>query len=158
MFKSWVHEGGISSPLIAAWGDRVANPGGLFHDPAHVIDIVPTMMDLAGASYAATRNGKPLTPLAGRSFAPALRGQRLQARAVTGWEHQGQRALRQGGWKLVAKHNQPWELYDLAADRTELNDLSAKEPDRLRGMVKLYEAWARQTGVEPWDKINRPQG
>ncbi len=158
MFKSWVHEGGISSPLIAAWGDRVANPGGLFHDPAHVIDIVPTMMDLAGASYPATRNGKPLTPLAGRSFAPALRGQRLQARAITGWEHQGQRALRQGDWKLVAKHNQPWELYDLAASRTEVNDLSAKEPDRLRGMVKLYEAWARQTGVEPWDKINRPQG
>jgi arylsulfatase A-like enzyme len=154
MFKSWVHEGGIASPLIAAWGDRVANPGSLVHDPAHVIDIVPTMMDLGGARYPSERGGKPLTPLAGRSFAAALRGQRIPARAVTGWEHQGTRALRQGDLKIVAKHRQPWELYDLAEDRTELNDIAAKDPNRLEGMRRMYEAWARQCGVEPWDKVN----
>ncbi|MCL4841509.1 MAG: arylsulfatase [Bryobacteraceae bacterium] len=157
MFKSWVHEGGISSPLIAAWGNQIANPGSLYHHPAHVIDIVPTMLDLAGAQYPSQRNGAPLTPLAGRSFAPALRGQPLRARAVTGWEHQGHRALRQGSLKIVAKHNQPWEMYDMAEDRTELNNLAQKDPDRLRGMVKMYEHWARQCGVEPWDKVNPPK-
>lgn len=157
MFKSWIHEGGISSPLIASWGTRVANPGGLHHDPAHLTDLLPTMLDLGGASYPVSRNGVRLTPLPGRSLAPALRGQRLPARASIGWEHQGHRALRQGDWKLVAKHGQPWELYDLAADRTELNDLAAKDPDRLRGMRRMYEEWARQCGVEPWDRINRPR-
>lgn len=157
MFKSWVHEGGIASPLIAAWGNRVANPGGLCHDPAHVIDIVPTMLDLADASYPAQRNGRQLVPLAGRSFAPALRGQRVPARAVTGWEHQGHRALRQGDWKIVAKNGQPWELYDLASDRTELRDLAAAEPDRLRGMQQMYAHWAAQCGVEPWERINPPR-
>jgi arylsulfatase len=150
MFKSWVHEGGIASPLIAAWGDRIPEPGGLFHDPAQVIDILPTMMDLAGAPAAGR--------FAGRSFAPALRGQRLQARAVTGWEHQGHRALRQGAWKLVSKHGQPWELYNLEEDRTELNDLAAKEPERLAGMRRMYEEWARECGVEPWEKVNAPRG
>jgi hypothetical protein len=154
MFKSWVHEGGIASPLIAAWGDRIANPGSLVHDPAHVIDIVPTMMDLGGARYPSERGGKPLTPLAGRSFAAALRGQRIPARAVTGWEHQGTPRPPQGDLKIVAKHRQPWELYDLAEDRTELNDIAAKDPNRLEGMRRMYEAWARQCGVEPWDKIN----
>lgn len=153
MFKSWVHEGGISSPLIAAWGGGIPNPGSLAHEPAHVIDIVPTMMDLAGARYPSERGGTPLTPLAGRSFAAALRGQRVPARAVTGWEHQGTRALRQGDLKIVAKHGRPWELYNLAEDRTELNDLASKDPARLDGMRRMYEAWARQCGVEPWERV-----
>jgi arylsulfatase A-like enzyme len=73
------------------------------------------------------------------------------------WEHEGNRAVRQGRWKLVSRHPGNWELYDMEADRTETNDVAARHPDRVREMAALYEKWAARCGVEPWEKVRPPK-
>ena len=151
-YKSWVHEGGISSPLIAAWGGRVASPGRLESTPAHVTDIAPTLYDLAGAPYLKGR-----TPPEGRTLGPVLRGRKPAPRPLIAWEHQGHRAIREGDWKLVARHREPWELYNLSSDRTELKDLASSEAARGAGMQKRFLEWAERCGVLPWDKVNAPR-
>ncbi len=117
--KMWVHEGGISTPLIAAWGSKLKG-GSLHHGQGHVIDLMPTLAELGGARYPA---GK--TPLEGRSLVAAMCGGPKQERPPLFWEHEGNRAVRDGAWKLVSAHNGPWELYDMEADRTEATDLAA---------------------------------
>ena len=99
MYKHWVHEGGISTPLIAHWPAVIQQRGGLYHQPAHVVDIMATVLDVAQAPYPKTRNGQPVTPLAGRSFLPALQGRKWEGHDALYWEHEGNRAVRQGKWK-----------------------------------------------------------
>ncbi|QDV35242.1 arylsulfatase [Tautonia plasticadhaerens] len=148
-FKISVHEGGIASPLIAHWPAGIARTGEIDHQPGHVIDLMPTCLDLAGAEYPAERSGLPTIPLEGRSLAPAFSGAPIDREALF-WEHQGNRAVRVGDWKLVASKGQPWELYDLEADRTELVDLAAERPDTVAELSGRWEAWADRCGVEPW--------
>jgi arylsulfatase len=147
-YKHWVHEGGISTPLIAHWPAGIAARGEIRRDPSHLIDIMATCVDLAGAEYPAGS-----TPLAGKSLVPVFAGKPIERDALY-WEHEGNRAIRVGDWKLVAKHKAPWELYDMQADRTELHDLAAKMPERVRELSAKWDAWADRAGVLPYPPIS----
>jgi arylsulfatase len=94
-------------------------------------------------------------PLEGRSLAPLFTGGQIQREAIY-WEHEGNRAVRAGDWKLVADHGRPWELYNIAQDRSEQHDLSGQEPERVRKLAALWEAYAQRANVKPWDEV-RPQ-
>jgi arylsulfatase len=153
--KARVHEGGIATPLIAFWPARIAARGGLTHEPGHVIDILPTCLDAAGARYPPERDGPPVTPLEGRSLLPLLEGRAREGHAAIFWEHQGNRAVRRGKWKLVALHGRAWELYDIEADRTELHDLARERPDLVRELEALHAAWSERCGVLPWRRRAR---
>ena len=148
-YKHWVHEGGIATPLIVHWPERVADRGALRHQPGHVIDIMATCVDAARAAYPAQHEGRPIRPPEGKSLAPAFAGRSIDRDALF-WEHEGNRAVRKGKWKLVSKHRGEWELYDLEADRTELNDLAGKAVGTVAELTGLYEAWAVRCGVKPW--------
>lgn len=146
-YKSWTHEGGIATPLIVYWQGGLQEPGRLIHEPGHVIDLMATSLDLAGVPYPESRNGHTITPVEGKSLLPVLQGEA----AATGslyWEHFGARAIRQGNMKLVAgKDGLPWELYDLEADRNELQDLAASYPDTVQAMATAWQTWADRVGV-----------
>ncbi len=151
-YKHWQHEGGISTPLIAHWPAGIAREryGKLAAHPAHLIDLMATCVDLAGAKYPSEFNGHPIQPMEGVSLAPAFRGEPLNRRQPIFWEHEGNRAIRVGDWKLVSKHPGGWELYDIADDRTEMHDLAAQQPERVQAMAAHWDAWARRVGVLPW--------
>ncbi|MBM3851626.1 MAG: arylsulfatase [Verrucomicrobia bacterium] len=159
-YKHWVHEGGISTPLIAHWpaGMKAGSGGGreagsLVHEPAHLIDLMATCVDLGGAEYPMTFGGQAITPREGRSLKPLFTAPAQPLAASPRplfWEHEGNKALRLGQWKLVAKHKQPWELYDLEADRTEQRNLAAAQPERLRAMAAQWQSWADRVGVVSW--------
>jgi arylsulfatase len=153
LYKHWVHEGGISTPLIARWPAQIKRHGTLTREPGHLIDMMATCLDVAGAKYPATRKGQPVTPLEGKSLRPAFTGGRIAQREGIFWEHEGNRAIRQGNWKLVSRHPDRWELYDLAADRSELTNLAEKDPKRVEQMTASYEKWAARAQVEPWAKV-----
>lgn len=151
-YKHWEHEGGISTPLIAHWpaGIPAARHGSLEPQPAHLIDVMATCVALAGATYPTEFSGNKIQSMEGISLAPALAGEPLHRPQPLFWEHEGNRAIRTGDWKLVSKHRGAWELYDMAADRTEMRNLAAQEPERVREMTTQWEAWAKRVGVLPW--------
>ena len=136
--KTWVHEGGISTPLIAHWPDGIKAKGELRHSPGHVIDIVPTILELAGVEKPKSWKGVPIPKTPGKSLVPSFLDDRVIPRESIWWMHAGNRAIRQGNFKLVAAKNDPWALYDLSKDRAESNDLSKKMP-KLKS--KLENLW-----------------
>ncbi|MDO8541074.1 MAG: arylsulfatase [Opitutaceae bacterium] len=150
-YKHWVHEGGISTPLIVHWpkGIPATRKGQFEQQPGHVIDLMATCVDLAGASYPARHHGNAIKPMEGVSLRPAFAGQPLARRGPLFWEHESNRAIRDGKWKLVAKEGQPWELYDMENDRTEMHDLAAKEPARVKELAAKWDAWAARANVLP---------
>jgi arylsulfatase len=137
--KSWVHEGGVASPLIVHWPRGIAARGELRHAPGHFVDIVPTILDLAGADAAPDWQGRDYPPFAGVSLAAAFRENCDIDREYIFFRHIGHRALRVGRWKLVAVHRGRWELYDMESDRSELHNLAAQHPDRVKDMAALWE-------------------
>jgi arylsulfatase len=143
-YKHWVHEGGISTPLIAHWPNGFPAKGELRNQPGHLIDIMATVKDIARAKYPAHA-----TPLAGKSLVDAFWNKPIEREALY-WEHEGNRAVRQGDWKLVAKHQGDWELYNIAKDRVESNNLAAKHPDKIKELAAMYAVWAKRSQVEPW--------
>lgn len=158
-YKHWEHEGGISTPLIAHWpaGMKTGRQGEeergrLVTTPAHLIDIMATCVDLAGVTYPQQHNGNPIQPMEGVSLKPLLvsSSPSLPVSRSLFWEHEGNRAIRTGDWKLVSKHPGGWELYNIAADRTEMHDLAAQLPDRVKKMAAHWDAWAKRVGVMPW--------
>jgi arylsulfatase len=150
-YKHWVHEGGIATPLIAHWPAKIRRRGELEHQPGHLIDIMATCVDVAGVSYPTDEQGQKITPLEGVSLMPALQGRPLNRPDAIYWEHEGNRAMRDGKWKLVAKGPRGrWELYDMQTDRTETRDLAGQFPDRVTQMAERWEAWARRANVLPW--------
>ncbi|WP_114853145.1 arylsulfatase [Brachybacterium sp. YJGR34] len=155
-YKHWVHEGGISTPLIAHWPAGLGRPGDLCRVPAQLVDIVPTLLEASGAEYPAQREEHAVPPPEGTSLLPLLRGESTEHGPLL-WEHEGNRAVRSGRWKLVRKHAHPWELYDLEADRTELHDLAAENPDLVAALAAVSEQWARRVGVIDRDRILRAQ-
>jgi len=158
-FKSWVHEGGISTPLVVHWPSGIPEPG-IRHAPVHFIDILPTLAELAGAPIPAERDGVALTPVEGESFLPSfVRSEWRRARPL--WlEHEGNRALRDESWKLVSRHPGQWELYNMENDRTEAKDLADQESARLKHMVDAWALTAARVGIRPdlsgiWDGVAR---
>jgi arylsulfatase len=150
-YKHWVHEGGISTPLIAHWPEVIKDGGHLRHQPGHLIDIMATCVDAAGATYPSLYKGQDILPVEGKSLLPALiKNESVQREAIY-WEHEGNRAIRRNKWKLVAKGRKgKWELYDVEADRSELHDLSDQQPERVKEMAVMWQAYAERTGVIPW--------
>jgi arylsulfatase A-like enzyme len=146
-FKSFVHEGGIATPLIVSWPGRLAHA--VTHEQGHIIDLMPTFLALAGAEAPTRFNGQPVQPLEGRSLLPLLDGG-TRPEVMYGWEHEGNRAVRQGSWKLVSRFPQAWELYDMRTDRLETRDLASEMPARVAELSRLYDEWAVRVGVKPW--------
>ncbi len=155
-YKHWVHEGGISTPFIAYWPRVIETGGTITHEVGHLIDVMATCLDVAGAGYPRDYKGEEITPLEGKSLLPVFEGRGRPGHKALFWEHEGNRAVRQGKWKLVAANGGPWELYDLEADRTELNNLAAERPEKVSELKALYEAWATRCGVLPWP-IEKPK-
>lgn len=149
-YKMETHEGGISSPLIVHWPKGIGRGGEFERQPGHVIDLLPTCLELADAKEERDGGDAALLPLEGVSLVPAFRGERAQRSDALYWEHEGNRAIRSGDWKLVAGHRQGWELYDLASDRTELHNLAAEKPQKVRELRSQWEAWGARVGVQPW--------
>lgn len=154
LFKHWAHQGGVATPLIASW-PRVITQASITDQPGHVIDLMATCLDVAGSSYPATFQNRALTPIEGKSLVPIFQGKTRTAHDALFWEHEGNRAVRQGKWKLVAEHGRAWELYDLDTDRTELNNRADAEPRVVEELTRRYEAWAKRVGVEPWEEIKK---
>ncbi|WP_327590707.1 arylsulfatase [Nonomuraea sp. NBC_00507] len=148
-FKRWVHEGGISTPFIVSWPARIVRPG-VVHEPAHFIDIFATCLDAAGAAYPTEFGGHEITPLEGESFLPLIDGRPWSRARPLFFEHEGNRAVRHGRWKLVNAYGSDWELYDMAEDRTELHDLASVNRPQVTRMAGMYEEWARRCGARPW--------
>jgi arylsulfatase A-like enzyme len=135
LHKSWVNEGGIASPLIVHWPNGIQDRNQLRHDPCHFVDVVPTLVDLAGGD--ARPQGGP--PLAGRSIAPAFQKDGAAPRDFLYFNHNNNRALRAGDWKLIATgQGGPWELYDLATDRSEQHNVAAANAQRVAQMAKVW--------------------
>ena len=151
-YKHWEHEGGISTPLIAHWPQGIAESrnGKLEAQPSHLIDIMATCVDLGGGAYPKELNGNAIQPMEGVSLKPAFQGEPLNRPQPIFWEHEGNRAIRIGDWKLVSKHRGGWELYDMTTDRTEMNNLAATQLDRVNDMSAQWDAWAKRVGVAPW--------
>lgn len=150
LYKQNQHEGGISSPLIVHWPKGLATePGALDRSPAHLIDFVPTCLELAGAAYPEQIGGRRMDPLQGRSLAPAFRGETMSADRQLYFHFGTDRALRQGKWKLVSAKQGRWELYDMEADRTETRDLAAVQPERVASMAKEWHRVAREVDRLP---------
>jgi arylsulfatase A-like enzyme len=152
LYKHWIHEGGIATPLIAHWPRGIAERGGIRHTPGYLPDIMATLLDVTGLAYPQHWPGRDLAPLEGTSLAPVFERE-LDSRPPMFWEHEGNAAVRAGQWKLVRKYPGDWELYDMDADRTELTDLAAQHPERVREMAAQYDEWAKRCGVLPRDRI-----
>ena len=141
--KTWVHEGGISTPLIVRWPKGIAARGELRHTPGHVIDIVPTILDVAGGKPFKSWQDQPVPVAPGQSFTSAFVKDAPQPGRMIWWLHEGNRALRVGDWKIVAAGKDArWELYNLKVDRAESKNLAGQMPEKVRELAAL---WTRQT-------------
>ena len=140
--KTWVHEGGISTPLIVNWPAGITTKGELRNTPAHVIDFVPTVLDLLDIEKPKTWQGEPIPEAPGKSLVPAFAKDETIVRESLWWLHEGNKAIRVGDWKLVAAEGDAWALYDLKTDRAEQHDLVAKMPEKVKELDGL---WQKQT-------------
>lgn len=152
LYKHWIHEGGISTPLIVHWPEGIDDKGGLRHVPGQLPDIMATVLEITGAAYPNSYKGNEILPPEGVSLVPSFKGDYEREQPLF-WEHEGNAAVRVGKWKLVREYPKPWELYDMELDRTETNDLAAQHPDKVKEMIALYEDWAKRCGVIPREKI-----
>ncbi len=155
-YKHWVHEGGISTPLIAHWPKGIKGRNRWFRTPSHLIDLMATCVDLGKAAYPGEKDGNKIIPMEGISLRPAFDGRDLVRDKPIYFEHEGNRAVRDGKWKLVAKGvGGKWELYDMEKDRTEMHDLTGEHPEVVSKMATQYEQWANERGVVPFGSWNR---
>jgi arylsulfatase len=136
--KTWVHEGGISTPLIVHWPAGIEARGELRHTPGHMIDIVPTILDVLDIEKPLKWEGEPIPAAPGKSLAAAFAKDVTIERGLLWWLHEGNRAIRVGDWKLVAAKDTPWELYDLRTDRAESHDLATAQPEKAKELEALW--------------------
>lgn len=157
-YKHFDHEGGIATPMIAHWPAGITARGELRQQVGHIIDIMPTCLAAAGATYPNERNGQTVSALEGSSLLPAFANKPL-ARDALYWEHEGNAAIRVGDWKLVRQgRNGVWELYNIKTDRTELHNLAAAEPARVQELTAKWDAWAERAKVKPFPNEGKKAG
>ena len=149
-FKRWIHEGGVSTPFIVHWPSRITRGSIVDNVPMSITDIAATVYDAIGASYPTEYAGNEITPLEGESITSIFDGKEWAREKPVAVEHEGNRGIRIGDWKLVAEWDGPWELYNIPEDRTEQHDYADSEPERADSMLKEYEAWAERCGVLLW--------
>ena len=146
-FKNFSYEGGINTPLIACWPGEIQR-GTISRYPGHFIDIMPTLVELAGAAYPEHYGGMEITPMQGESFLPALLGNKEARVKPLFWEWQDGQAVREGVWKLVRDGMEaPWELYDMVADPTETQNLAASNPEEVARLSEMFTRWKAETSV-----------
>lgn len=150
LFKHYVHEGGISTPLIAHWPNGISQARTV-HEPCHVVDVLPTILAATGGKPLSELGGHPIQPLQGHSFLDLFAGKDWAREAPIYFEHEGNCAIRQGNFKLVKKHGCAWELYDMDVDRTELTDLAGKNAPLEADLLKRFEDWGQKQGVLDWN-------
>jgi arylsulfatase len=157
-YKHFNHEGGISTPLIVHWPAGFKSHGEFRQQPGHLVDVMATCVDVAGAKYPEKYQGHTIQPMEGRSLVPAFANKPIQRDALY-WEHEGNAAIRIGDWKLVRLGREgAWELYNLNADRTEQHDLAAEQTDRVKSMAARWEAWAERANVKPYPPVAAAEG
>ena len=151
-YKKYVHEGGIATPLVVHWPNRIKRSEKKQHAVGHVIDIMPTCLEAAGASYPESFRGHEVKPLDGKSLIPVLTTEKSTPRTLF-WEHEGNRAVRDGNWKMVCRHSYDWELYDMKGDRTETSNLAKQHPEIIERLREKYDQWAAASDVEDWARM-----
>lgn len=137
--KTWVHEGGISTPLVIHWPQGIKAKNQLRHMPSHVIDVVPTILELTGATAPAKWKDEPVPKRPGQSLVKSFQEDPPEPREELWWLHEENKALRAGNWKIVAAKGDPWELYDLKTDRGETKNLAAEQPERVKTLAARWE-------------------
>ena len=149
-YKHFTHEGGISTPLIVHWPAKVSRHGELESTPGHLVDLMATAVDVAGAKYPTKfHGGKRIKPMEGVSLVPTFTGKPIEREAIY-WEHEGNRAIRSGDYKLVAKGaKSKWQLYNIAADRSEQHDLAEQKPQLAKKLADMWQAYAERADVLP---------
>ncbi len=153
LYKHFAHEGGISSPFIVSWPSGIKGKGKLTPQIGHITDLMPTLVEIAGATYPKEFKSKAIPPMEGESLLPIFDGGSRRERTPIFWEHEGNRAVHDRKWKLVSRYPGAWELYDTEKDRTEMNDLAGKYPEQVKKLAELYAAWAKRCGVVTPDKL-----
>jgi arylsulfatase A-like enzyme len=148
MYKHYSHEGGISTPCIVHWPAGFQRRNAIERAPAHLIDLMPTIVSASGAEYPERIDTRQIPPMAGLSLIPAMRGEGMPERTLY-FEHEGTRAVREGRYKLTALRGGSWKLYDMERDRTEMEDLAGKQPARVESLAKKWDAWAVENQVTP---------
>ena len=159
LYKQNTHEGGISTPLIVSYptGIPKSQNGKIVHQYGHVVDIMATIVAMSGSKYPVIFNGNPITPMQGVNLFPVWKGEKVVRKEPIIWEHMGNVALRDGKWKIVRERTEKeFELYDMEADRTEINNLALKEPEVLDEMIKKFELMSKKIGVMPIDFGSAP--
>lgn len=138
-YKQNQFEGGVATPAILHWpaGSRV-EPGAIVDSPAHLVDVLPTLVEVSGASVPANWPGRELTPMAGISLAPILAGRKIASRPPIHFLYNRDRGLRDGDWKLVSFQSGPWELYNIATDRTEMRNVASQYPEIVARMAATW--------------------
>jgi arylsulfatase len=149
LYKNWTHEGGISTPFVIHWPDKIERSA-IVTEPAYIHDITATCLEAAGVAYPTEMKGNPIPPIEGESFMGLIEGGPWSREKPIIIEHEGNRAVRDGEWKLVGEYGGDWELYNMTEDRTELNDLSERNPELVESIAKQYGEWAERNGVLPW--------
>ena len=151
LYKHYVHEGGISTPLVAHWPKQIAS-GKTQHEPCHVVDILPTIMQATGSLYPNELGGHEIQSFQGESLLTLLQGENWIRQQPIFFEHEGNSAIRLGNFKLVRQHGCDWELYDMDADRTELHNLAGSNRVVESDLLCQYQDWAQKTGVMEWEQ------
>ena len=153
-YKIWTHEGGIATPFIAHFPKAIKSTNTIVHQPAHIIDVMATCLDVTGVAYPDSLDGNMIRPMRGKSLLPVFQGSELPVHNedILFWEHTGKRAARKGKWKIVSLSGKDWELYDMEKDRTELNDLSQDFPEKLQELANAYDQWAEENGVLSYEE------
>ena len=152
LYKQYAHEGGTLTPMIAHWPARIRHPGTVSKYTGHIVDLMPTVVELADATYPTKVGEQEILPMEGISLTAALDGLQEREGAPIFWEYVGNHAIRDGKWKLVAERSKDWELYDISVDRSETSNLAQSHPGRVAKMSAAYDAWASRAGAKSHKK------
>ena len=147
-YKQSNYEGGIITPLIVQWPGIIDPVGHITQQVGHVIDVMPTCLEIAGGSYPQKYRGREILPVEGKSLVPIIKGKQRRGHTSLFWELNGQRAVRSSEWKLVGQEGKAWELYNLQIDRGEMNDLADRRPDIVNKLGLMYREWSQRVNAE----------